>query len=327
MKAKLLVTIDAEENWEGPGSDKEPDVSNVYKLPDLQRNVFDKFNIRPVYLITYPVARDQRCMSLLGEICQSGKCEIGTHLHNWNSPPFTEQDVIEKSYHFRLPYTLEKQKIADLTCMIQDNFKARPVTFRAGRWGADGETIKILAELDYKTDVSVVPLIDYTDAGGMDFYNAPFEPYYPSFDNINVPSKGDNNKVLEIPVTYGFSQLDFERMRGLYKKLTGRSLKNLHLIGILYRTNILRRIKLSPETANFKDMKKLVDLCLARKHRILHLTFHSSMNSTGKSPFSMTKNERDARLRDLDDILDYIVNAKKVESATVGDIYDGWQRT
>ena len=118
MNTKLLLTIDAEENWEGPGSDKKPDVSNIYKIPELQKDYFDRFNIRPVYLITYPVATDQKCISSLNEINQGGRCEIGAHLHHWNSPPFNEKDVIEKSFQFRLPHALEKRKIEDLTNII-----------------------------------------------------------------------------------------------------------------------------------------------------------------------------------------------------------------
>jgi hypothetical protein len=147
VNTKLLVTIDTEENWEGPGEAKGPNLSNIYKIPELQKNIFDKFNVKPAYLLTYSVATDQKSISMLKEIFGSGRCEIGTHLHNWNSPPFTEKDVWEKSYHFKLPYSVEKQKISALTKIIQDNFKVQPVTFRAGRWGADGETIKILSEI------------------------------------------------------------------------------------------------------------------------------------------------------------------------------------
>lgn len=324
MKTKLLVTVDTEENWEGPGSNKKPNVSNVYKIIELQKDVFDKFNVRPVYLITYPVATDPNSVSILNEVNKSGKCEIGTHLHNWNSPPFTEKDVWEKSYHFKLPYSLEKQKISDLTKIIQDNLKTQPVTFRAGRWGADGETIKILIEIGYKIDTSVAPLVDYTKEGGMNFYEAPFEPYFPSFENIIIPTI--NKDLLEIPVTFGYSHINFERLRVLFKYCQGKRLKCLHIISICSLLNILRKIKFSPETASFGDMKRLTDLCLKRGYKILHLTFHSSMNSTGDSPYSKTEKERDKRIKDLQYILDYIVNSKKIKSFTAKDIYEEWNR-
>lgn len=318
---KLLITIDTEENWEGPGSSKKPDVSNIYMIPELQKNVFDKLNIHPVYLVTYPVAADPRSALLLSEISGSGKCEIGAHLHNWNSPPFTEKDVIEKSYQFRLPYAIEKQKIAGLTQIIKQNLKTCPHIFRAGRWGADGETIKILAELGYKIDVSVAPLADYTGEGGMDFYDAPFNPYFPSFDNITNPVSGNSGKVLEIPVTCGFSHPDFEKIKRLYRILSKNPIKYLRLIGLLYGLNILKKIKLSPEVATFEEMKKLVDVCLSRDCEVLHLTFHSSMNSVWHSPYSKDEEERDARIRNLKDILNYIVNQKNINSYTANDIY------
>jgi hypothetical protein len=233
---------------------------------------------------------------------------------------------LEKSYHFKLPYSLEKQKISDLTKVIQDNFKVQPVTFRAGRWGADGETIKILSEIGYKIDTSVTPLVDYTKEGGVDFYEAPFEPYFPSFENINVPAEGNNKNLLEIPVTFGFSRINFERLRGLFKHCQEKPLKFLHIISICSLLHILRKIKFSPEAASFGDMKRLTDCCLKRGHKILHLTFHSVINSTGDSPYSKTEKERNKRIKALQDILDYVVNAKKIKSFTAKDIYEDWKR-
>ena len=320
MKTKLLITVDAEENWEGPGSARQPDVSNIYDIPDLQKGCFDRFNIRPVYLLTYPVAIDQKAVLIFKSILDSGRCEVGAHLHNWNSPPFTEQDVLRKSFQYTLPYDVEKRKISDLTNIIQDNFGTRPVTFRAGRWGGDGETIKILSELDYKVDVSVLPLVDYTKDGGMDFTDAPFDPYFPSFDDIIKPDRESNNKVYEIPVTNAFSKPDFARIRATHKGLRNKRFKIIHLRGMLNRLNFVREIRLSPENSTFHQMKQLVDACLKRGSKVLHLNFHSSMNSPGKSPYSRDLKERDLRIRNLEKILYYITEVKGIKIKTASEI-------
>jgi peptidoglycan/xylan/chitin deacetylase (PgdA/CDA1 family) len=325
METKLLVTVDTEEDWQGPGEAKEPTVNNIYQVPGLQKDIFDGFGIKPVYLATHTVVTDPNSVTMLKELYRSGRCEIGAHLHSWFVPPIEKQDIIKKNFQFSLPYSIEKQKVETLTRAIEENFQIRPVSFRAGRWGADGETIKILAELGYKVDVSVTPLVDYTEEGGMDFFDAPFIPYFPSFNDITVPSQESCNEVLEIPVTIGFSRMDFERMKRIYK-IALNFPKALCTIGILYRTNILRKIKLSPEVATFSDMRKLTDLCLMRNHKILHLTFHSSINSVGDSLYSRTQKERNMRMKDLQDILDYIVNVKNIKSCTAKEIYEEHQK-
>ena len=55
---KLVVTIDTEEdNW---GSLRLTHYSfdNIARIPALQE-MFDRFNVKPTYLMTYPVATDE----------------------------------------------------------------------------------------------------------------------------------------------------------------------------------------------------------------------------------------------------------------------------
>jgi peptidoglycan/xylan/chitin deacetylase (PgdA/CDA1 family) len=324
---KLLVTIDTEENWEGPGSLAIPNVSNVYEIPRLQEEYFDEFGIKPVYLVTFPVATDSKCIDILKMLYRKGKCEIGAHLHNWNSSPFTEKDVFEKSYQFRLPYNVEKQKIKDLTDVIEKNIGTRPVSFRAGRWGADGETIKILLELGYKIDLSITPLTDHSQYDGMNFMDAPFDPYFPSVRDITLPDTGSENRtVLEIPVPYGFSRPNFEMLGDIYKYLLKRCPRFLHIMGLLYKLNLLKKIRLSPELSSFREIKELTNACLARKTPVLHLTFHSSMISAGNSPYAKDKKERDRRLKILRDSIEYIVSQKNIKPVTSLNYYEEYTK-
>lgn len=320
MNTKLLVTIDTEEDWPRPGSDNIPGVDNIYKIPELQEKVFDEFGVRPVYLLTHSVATDPRSVSVIGEISAGGKCEIGAHLHHWHMPPYTGEDLFKKLPQFKLPAEIEKRRIRCLTRTIEAAFKIRPVTFRAGRWGADGETIKILADLGYMTDLSVTPLVDNSNHQGADFFYANFTPYFPSYENILLRYNGSDPRILEIPVTYGFSNKDFEKIRKVYRMLL-RTPGFLRLIGIASRLNIVKTIKLSPEKSDFSEMKTLVDMCIERGQDVLHLTFHSSINSVGSSPYSLTATERDVRIDALYKILDYLVNVKKARSSTAKEIY------
>jgi hypothetical protein len=322
MNPKLLVSIDTEEDWQGPGETPEPTVRNICAIQDLQGNIFDEFHIKPVYLVSYIVVIDSKSVAILKNIQDSGRCEIGAHLHHWNLPPFTKKDVFEKASQCRLPYHVERSKIEKLTNVIHRAFGKRPVTFRAGRWAADGDTIKILAELGYKVDLSVTPLTDHTDEGGPNFYNAPFEPYFPSYRDIKIPCSGNDNVIMEIPVTCGFTRGDLDRQKHLYGKLIGAP-RALHLVGIFSRLNLVNKIKLALENANFNEMRQLVDNCLKMGHKILHLTFHSSVYSVGTSPYSMTRKDRDIRVSDLRRILEYMTVTKKLKSCTAEEICAG----
>ena len=78
--------------------------------------------------------------------------------------------------------------------------------------------------------------------------------------------------------------------------------------------------------ADFTEMKKLTDVCMARGYKVLHLTFHSSMCSAGDSIYSRNKKERDMRLKNLQDIVDYLINEKKIRCYTASEIYEDWNK-
>ena len=87
---KLIVTIDTEEdNW-GEYKPAGHTVENIVRVQGVQQ-LFDEFSVRPTYLISYPVADDDRAVSILKGILERGGCEIGTHCHPWNTPPFEEE--------------------------------------------------------------------------------------------------------------------------------------------------------------------------------------------------------------------------------------------
>ena len=63
-----------------------------------------RFGVRPTYLVTYEMATASRerapsCASWR----DGGRCEIGTHLHPWTSPPFRPEDLAGHTYPHNLP--------------------------------------------------------------------------------------------------------------------------------------------------------------------------------------------------------------------------------
>ncbi|MGH7411514.1 MAG: polysaccharide deacetylase family protein, partial [Candidatus Methylomirabilis sp.] len=131
---KLVVTIDTEEdNW-GNFAASRSSLGNIERIPALQE-LFDHFAVTPTYLITYPVATDERAVSVLRAILQRGRCEIGAHCHPWNTPPLEEQASGPNSMLCNLPGDLQYAKMKSLHETIRRHFGVAPLSFRSGRFG------------------------------------------------------------------------------------------------------------------------------------------------------------------------------------------------
>jgi len=180
---KLIITIDTEEDgWE----DYNPTgntVSNISQIPLLQE-LFDEFNVKPTYLITHPVATDEKAVSILKGIMETGRCEIGSHCHPWNTPPFEEDNNGKNSMLCNLPSELQYKKMSSLHNTITENFGIEPVSFRSGRWGYGRDVAANLQRLGYRIDTSIIAYTDWTDSHGPDFSEIPPEPFRFSIEDI-----------------------------------------------------------------------------------------------------------------------------------------------
>jgi len=174
----FVVTVDTEEEglWNGEFRRTGYTVENTRGIERFQK-LCDRYGVRPTYLVDAPVVQDERSVVLLREINDDGRCEIGAHLHPWCNPPFEEELNERNSYLCNLPKSLQRAKIEWLTQTIEELFGQRPTSFRAGRYGLDIRGARILAELGYLVDSSVIPFSDFRADGGPDFSDAPWWPY------------------------------------------------------------------------------------------------------------------------------------------------------
>ena len=175
---KLVVTVDTEEdNW-GRYSAMDNPVHNIDKIVSLQK-IFDQYAVKPTYLITYPVATNPRSVAILKRILEQGKCEIGTHCHPWNTPPFNADAVIHEKDTMlcNLPEKLILEKLTTLHEAIIKNFNYQPVSFRAGRWGFGPSVARVLEKMDYRVDSSVTPFVNWDQYYGPDFSSFRLKPY------------------------------------------------------------------------------------------------------------------------------------------------------
>lgn len=323
MTASLIVTIDTEEEglWAGRYRRTGNTVENIRHVPRFQA-LCDRFGVRPTFLVDAAVAADDRAVDVLRAIHDEGRCEIGTHLHPWCNPPFEEEDIPRNSYLCNLPEPLQRAKLLWLTERIEERFGRRPTSFRAGRYGLDIVGARLLAELGYLVDSSVIPFTSYAAESGPDFSDVPLTPYFIGGDDLRIAQ--NSGSLLEVPVSLGYNRVDFERAHALRQAAAAPWLKWLHGVGILDRLGLVRRIKFSPEQAGTAELTQLVDHSLARGAPAMVLMFHSSSLMPGGSPYVRDAAGLERFLARLCDVFEYCLNRRGMAADTMSGFAAQW---
>ncbi|MFZ3137482.1 MAG: polysaccharide deacetylase family protein [Thermodesulfovibrionales bacterium] len=313
---KLVITIDTEEdNW-GDFSPTDYTLENISRIPILQE-IFDKFQVKPTYLLTFPVANDDKSVSILKPILDDGRCEIGTHCHPWNTPPLEEIISDRNSMLCNLPEDLQFRKIKLLHETIVKNFSIKPVSFRSGRWGYNGSVARNLHKLGYKVDTSVISFTNWTREFGPDF--SEIDPRAFRFSLDNIYNESNSGALMEVPATVGYLQRNFELSNFLLKLIKRGSIRKLRLVGILNKLNILNKVWLSPENSDSKTMIELTMQMMNNKYKLINMFFHSTSLKAGKSPYVRSENDE---VRFTDCIKDFLSFTRDVgiEPVTLSDL-------
>ena len=174
------------------------------------------------------------------------------------SGPFRQK--VPDTFLFTLPESLQREKITWLTDAIEDRFGRRPTSFRAGRYGLDIVGARILTELGYLVDSSVIPFSDYSSEGGPNFRHAPNDPYF--VGDTDLCSIQTDGELLEVPVTVGYNRMNFRRADTIRRLAARTPFRQLRCVGILDRLGVVRRIKFSPEQADVAQMKRRGYVCV-----------------------------------------------------------------
>ena len=277
QKPVLLVVVDTEENfdWNAAYSSASTAVHGMQRVGKLQA-MFDRFGIKPIYMIDYAVASQPDGYRDLAEIVATGRCEIGAHLHPWVNPPIIEDICAANSYPFNLPTGLEAEKLRVLTATIEANLGVRPVSYKAGRYGIGAATPAILRDQGYKIDLSVVPTRDYSADGGPDF--RAFRDTKPFWIDAERTQ-------LELPFTTSFiGSLSASGSR-LFPAIGGKIGQGLHIPGIFARLGLVNQVNLTPEGVTLTEAKALTKHLLGAGDRVFTLAFHSTSLTPGSTPY------------------------------------------
>ena len=265
---RFVVFVDTEEefDWSKPLVRENRSVSAIAALPDAHAR-FAAAGVPLALMVDHPVATDPRAIDLIRPLLTGGTV-VGTQLHPWVNPPFDEPLTPANSFAGNLPRQLEAAKLLALTDAIEAAFGARPVAYRAGRYGLGPASFELLASLGYRLDSSMRPGFDYSDEGGPDF------------------AASDNHAfrigtIVELPLTTIFTGAARAGGVGLYRA-AGRIPRGR---GLLARTRLLQRVPLTPEGITPGEAIGAIRTAVRDGVRVLSFAFHSPSLAPGHTPY------------------------------------------
>lgn len=271
---KFIITIDTEGDnlwaWK-PG--QPITTENTRYLPRFQA-LCDEFGFQPVWLTNYEMISDPRYAEFVTQVHESGRGELGMHLHAWNNPPEHSLPVVGSGapYLIEYPEAAMEAKIMFLHRRLQEVTGITPVSHRAGRWAMDQRYFSLLAKAGYRVDCSVTPKISWASsegqsagAVGSDYTAFPDKPYW--VDTAD-------GKLLEVPVTIETSHRFFLPEKRGIKQLAGAA----------YRAMKGQKLWVRPTGGNLKQMCYLADRTWDSDADYLMFMLHSSELMPGGSP-------------------------------------------
>jgi len=308
MPTKLIITIDTEpDNQWDPALRANPRFQNIYGLNRLQK-LFDRFKAKPTYLVSYSVVKSD-AVNVLKNIKESSDCEIGTHLHSWETPPLMSPLKGDGTYLHQYTLPVQKEKFSNIDTLITDTFRQKQASYRAGRYSFDKNTLPLLAEYGYLVDTSVTPGVSWENDGGTNFKK------FICQDSFLDPK--NCGELLEVPVSIKIRT----KAAGVARPLYLNTPNWLHTEGILRRITGFDIIWLDPSFNTYDEMRWASDLFLEEEARFLNIMFHSSVVTPGTSPYVGTEQEAEGFYERLGRILEYLLVVKKLESITLREYY------
>ncbi len=300
----FIITIDteADNQW---NHDSDFSTNNAKYLPRFQK-LCEKYNYKPVWLTTYEMANDDFFVEFFKSKQDKNLCEIGMHLHAWNTPPNYQLNAInqEKSYLIEYPISVMDSKIKKLDQLLTKRFGKKPITHRAGRWAMNDEYYKLLKKYNYAIDCSITPHINWVKSIGAT--GMPGSNYKKESENINY-----KYGILEIPLT-------IKKIRLL--EIT--SMKNIkQILKQLYRFVFGKYQWVRPDKSfNINGIKKVIDICCKNNEYIMFM-IHSSELMPGGSPNFKNEEDIEKLYYNIEDIFKYI-QSKGYNGITLYDYYE-----
>ncbi|MGI9510037.1 MAG: glycosyltransferase, partial [Geminicoccaceae bacterium] len=290
-----IIDTEADFDWHGPFSRDDHGTASILHQQRTQR-LFDRYGVKPTYLIDYPIATDPAACAVLRRFLEEGSAEVGIQLHPWTNPPFDELLSAWNSYPSNLGKDLQRAKIEQLILAVEHNLGIKPRVFKAGRYGFNDDTADLLEDLGLDIDTSVVPFTDFRPVQGPDFIEAPHRPFW----------FGRRRRLLELPMTRNLCGLLGQRLGpAMLPAIQSRIGNACHLPGLFARSGLLDRLTLTPEGMALDDLKRLTNTLINRGERLFTFVFHSPSVASGNTPYVRNEEELQAFLERIERYLQF----------------------
>lgn len=310
-KIFLIISIDTECD-KGPGWKLQSPMAfeNINKgVPQTLEPLFDKFAIKPTYLLSPEVLYHAESVSYFKSLQQA---ELGTHLHiEFIEPNADWMADRSKGIQADLDAETEYEKLKNLTDLFTASFGYTPLSFRAGRFGIGSHSFTHLQQLGYQVDSSVTPFkTHYYESGRVNnFWGTPVYPYrIPDTDLVQVPVSIVNKDFSRLP---GWILRYVEDKRTLSKKILSR-------LGYRSKSSWFR-----PHRNDGDGLKRVADQVIQTtpvgKVPVLNMMFHSNEILAGASPYCQTQEEVRAYLKSLEEVFTFLHIKYEVCSIGLGE--------
>jgi len=311
----FVLSVDTEEEfvWGKEFPQTNCRIENIKRIPKFQ-SFCERLQIRPTYLIDYPISNDPKSAELFRDIAQSNRGEIGAHLHPWCTPPLTQQNGEVESHVINLPNELVEQKLTTLTENIKKNIGIAPTTFRTGRWGINSSTLQALLAAGYQVDSSIYPYYSNNYFSCIDSYHL---PYWPDLTQPDKP--GHQRDIFELPITAGFNRPNFPVWGKIHRFLSSSIFGTFRPIGFAWKTGALKKLYLSPELTTTPDMVSLVNAALKSGSPIIHMFIHSSTLLPGANEYTQSESDVNKLYMSIEHLVKYLTDNNDVTFCTISE--------
>lgn len=270
----FIITVDTEGdnlwNW---NEGEKITTQNTKAIPRFQE-LCEEFSFKPVYLVNYEMAMNDELVAYLKEKVKRNLCEIGIHIHAWNTPPTYKLD--EKfngnPYITEYPKEIMFEKISNLKKIIEDRFETKVVSHRSGRWATNKEYFEVLKAAGVRVDCSVTPEINMSMLAGRSCKKGPNYTHFPK----TTYSICDG--IIEVPMS----------TRKVRRLVNGRL---RHKIKCLLLGEALWMRILSKDITNVEYLKKKIEK--EEKSDYIEFMLHSSELIPSGSPYFPSEKDVD----------------------------------
>ncbi|MGE9553146.1 deacetylase [Erwinia amylovora] len=299
-KPAFLITIDTEGDNLWRNRSGNVTTNNSAFLARFQQ-LCEKYAFKPTWLTNYEMAVDPVYIDFASDVIARNTGEVGMHLHAWNSPPdypLTSNDWQFQPYLIEYPREEIRKKVAYMTQLLEETFKTKMISHRAGRWAFNEYYAQLLIEFGYQVDCSVTPGVNWQYSpgapqgkGGTNYTRFPRTAYYLDTDDISRPG---SSALLEVPMSiqYKHSGLMNTLKQG-YDALRGkRRSPSVHW--------------LRPTGGNVQQMIAVAEKTLASGADYVEFMLHSSEFMPDGSPTFKNEADIDQLYDDLDRLFSWL---------------------